>query len=254
MEDESVEMLEVAEPTEVVEQSENTTQGVAEPEQQAEETKPVERDYERDSAFASLRRQLEQAQKEKVEAENNLQSVKSERERLANSLGLFGFTGNTDEIEDQAKAHYTGRDIADIRQERVLAQQKLAEQQARSNEIERLQNENKALIEQRNQRIFEDDLRKIQSINPNIKSLDELGDKWFALMRAGFTAEGAYRAVEVENNVDKKTPPPEIGKLNASTKSDKTYYTPEEVDALTSAQLDDPVIFANVRKSMTKWK
>ena len=34
---------------------------------------------------------------------------------------------------------------------------------------------------------------------------------------------------------------------------EKTEYTPEEVDRLTEKDLDNPVIFERVRKSMLKW-
>jgi len=261
MEDESVNTQEVAETgeVEVVDTSENTTQEVAETEtQETQETqdnnKTEERNYEKDAAYASLRRQLEEARQGKEKAEQDLKTMTSERERLANSLGLFGFKGNTDDIEDQAKSYFSGTPVEQVRQERIAAQQVLREQQERQNELEKLKQENARLIKEQSERIFAEDLKKIQAINPNVKSLDELGNKWWQLMAAGFTAEGAYRAVEADNNVDKKTPPPEMGKISASNKADKTYYTPEEVDALTSKQLDDPVIFANVRKSMTKWK
>lgn len=41
-------------------------------------------------------------------------------------------------------------------------------------------------------------------------------------------------------------------KSNTSTE-EKTEYTPEEVDRLTEKDLDNPVIFERVRKSMLKW-
>lgn len=46
-----------------------------------------------------------------------------------------------------------------------------------------------------------------------------------------------------------------IGSLkNGSHSEGKTYYTPEEVDRLTSRDLDDPTVFRNVRNSMRLWK
>lgn len=52
-----------------------------------------------------------------------------------------------------------------------------------------------------------------------------------------------------------KTSNPEpIGSLkNGSHKEEKIYYSPEDVDKLTSADLDNPVIFKRVRESMKKW-
>lgn len=40
---------------------------------------------------------------------------------------------------------------------------------------------------------------------------------------------------------------------NGSHEEEKTYYSPEDVDKLTSRDLDNPVIFKRVRESMQKW-
>lgn len=49
------------------------------------------------------------------------------------------------------------------------------------------------------------------------------------------------------------TPEP-IGSLkNGNHKEEKLYYSPEDVDKLTPADLDNPVIFKRVRDSMMKW-
>lgn len=46
-----------------------------------------------------------------------------------------------------------------------------------------------------------------------------------------------------------------IGSMkNGSHDEGKTFYTPEEVDKLTSKDLDNPVIFQRVRDSMKLWK
>ena len=257
-ENESVEIQEVAEPVEVVDTNEST-QEVVEPETQApvEEPKNEGRDYERDAAFASMRRSMEQAQKEREEFQRQNEALMAERERLTNSFGLFGFKGNVDENEDQAKAHYTGKSVEEVRNERLQAQKLVEEQRRKEQENFAKDNQIKNLQKQLAERIFEDDLKKVRAINPEIKSLDELGDKFFKLMSmGGWTAEEAYHADKYAENANKKTPPPEIGKVNASPKADKAYYTSEEVDAMIAANdkaLDDPNVLAKIRKSMTKW-
>ncbi len=46
-----------------------------------------------------------------------------------------------------------------------------------------------------------------------------------------------------------------IGSLkNGGQNEPKTFYTPEEVDRLSSRDLDDPTVFENVRNSMRRWK
>lgn len=56
----------------------------------------------------------------------------------------------------------------------------------------------------------------------------------------------------------KQKPTPEaepIGSMkNNNSREEKTYYTPDEVDKLTSKDLDNPVVMKNVRESMKKWK
>jgi hypothetical protein len=255
----SVETQEVAAPVEenVVETSEQT-QEVAEPETQTEVEQPkVERDYERDAAFAKLRREKEDAQKQLEAIQKQFDTANTENKRLTSTFELFGLKGNVDEIEDQAKAHYYGKPVEEMRNERLQAQKVLEEQQKREQETLAKDNQIKDLQEQLYARILADDLKKIQALDANIKSLDELGDKYMKMMMSGdFTAEEAYLAVKSIENANKKTPPPEIGKVNATQKADKTYYTQAEVDAMIAADdkaLDNPSVLAKIMKSMTKW-
>ena len=260
-ENESVEIQEVAEPVEEVVDTNESTQEVVEPETQTETTvenaKTESRDYEKDAAYASMRRSMEQAQKEREESLKQIEALKAERERLTNSFGLFGFKGNVDEIEDQAKAHYTGKSVEEVRNERLQAQKVFEEQQRREQENIAKDNQIKDLQKQLYSRILDDDLKKIQAIDPTVKSLDELGDKFMKLMvSGGWTAEDAYHAVKSIGTANQKTPPPEIGKVNATQKADKTYYTEAEVDAMIASNdkaLDNPSVLAKIRKSMTKW-
>ena len=259
-ENESVEIQEVAEPVEEVVDTNETTQEVVEPEAQTETTvenaKTESRDYEKDAAFASMRRNMEQAQRDREDMLKQLEAAKADRERLANSFGLFGFKGNVDEIEDQAKAHYSGRTVEEVRNERLQAQKAIEEQQRREQETLAKDNQIKDLQRQLYARILDDDLKKIQAIDPSVKTLDELG-KEFSIMRAnGLSLEVAYNAIKQTRESNQKTPPPEIGKVNATQKADKTFYTEAEVDAMIASNdkaLDNPSVLAKIRKSMTKW-
>ena len=249
---------EVAEPVEDVVETSEQTQEVAEPEpqQEVEQPKVEERDYEKDAAFANMRRSMEQAQKEREETQKLYEAMKAEKERLTNSFGLFGFKGDVDEIEDQAKAHYSGKTVEEVRNERLQAQKVIEEQQRREQETLAKDNQIKDLQRQLYARILDDDLKAIQAKDPSIKSLDDLG-KDFALMRStGVSVDVAYNAVKSTLEANKKTPPPEMGKVNATQKADKTYYTQDEVDAMIAANdkaLDNPSVLEKIRKSMTKW-
>ena len=249
---------EVAEPVEDVVETSEQTQEVAEPEpqQEVEQPKVEERNYERDAAFANMRRSMEQAQKEKEETQKLFEAMKSDKERLAKVFGMYGFNGDVDEIEDQAKAHYSGKTVEEVRNERLQAQKVFEEQRRREQETLAKDNQIKDLQRQLYARILSDDLKAIQAKDPSIKSLDDLG-KDFSLMRStGVSLDVAYNAVKSTLEANKKTPPPEIGKVNATQKADKTYYTSAEVDAMIASNdkaLDDPSVLERIRKSMTKW-
>nr|DAO47351.1 MAG TPA: hypothetical protein [Caudoviricetes sp.] len=62
---------------------------------------------------------------------------------------------------------------------------------------------------------------------------------------------------EVYELYAKTSDKPHIEKMgsmkNGSTEEAKTFYTPEEADKLTEKDLENPVIFKNVRNSMLKW-
>ena len=255
----SEEIQEVAEPVEEVVETSEQTQEVAEPEPQqetVEQPKVEERDYERDAAFANMRRSMEQAQKEREETQKLLEAMKAEKERLTNSFGLFGFKGNVDEIEDQAKAHYSGKTVEEVRNERLQAQKVFEEQQRREQENLAKDNQIKDLQRQLYARILDDDLKKVQSIDPSIKSLDDLGEDFAKMRMSGVSTDVAYHAVKSSLEANKKTPPPEMGKVNATQKADKTYYTQDEVDAMIASNdkaLDNPGVLEKIRKSMTKW-
>lgn len=213
-------------------------QGIAEVETSEEEIEvaeqsKTERNFEKDSAFAKLRREAEQAKKEK--------------EMLARTLQQFGFQGTFEEIIDQANAHYLQKPIDEVRKER-LQQELMQTEEAKINaELDYYRNKE---IE----RIMQDDLKRIQNIDATVKSLDDLGNDFFMLIESGLDAEIAFNAVQAKRLKETKIAPNEIGKINSISKSEKTYYTPSEVDKLTSKDLDNPKIMKRVMESMTKWK
>lgn len=200
---------EVAELETNVETTSEETQEVAEPENQPEETKVDNgRDYERDSAYASMRKSVEQS---KIEYE----AMKAEKERLASALGLFGFKGSTDEIEDQAKAHYTGRSVEEIREERIAQAQKVAEENAMRDKLKYYE---KKEIKER----MDNDLKEIQKLNPAIKSFDDLPQEYFDLVARGIEGSRAYKVLHSEEFFQSATQAAEqqaIAKIKANEKA-----------------------------------
>ena len=229
-ENESVEMQEVAEPVEEVVETSEQTQEVAEPETQAEvpaeETKPESRDYEKDAAFAKMRRSMEQYQKD-------FEAMKAEKERLANAFSWYGFKGTTDEIEDQAKAHYTGRSIEEVRQERIAEAQKIAEENSLKEQL-------KYYKEKEVQERMNKDLADIQKLNPLIKTFDDLPKEYFDYVSKGIEGTKAYKLLEIDGIFQTATQNAEqkaVAKIQANAKASV---------GSASGGISEPVSYANM--------
>lgn len=202
--------------------------------QQTLPTQTEKRDFERDAAFARIRREAEQAKKQ--------------NELLAKTLQQFGFEGATpEETIDKANAHYLQKPIEEVRAQRLEAEKRQQEEAQRQAQLDYYRMRDA-------ERMMADDLARIQKLDPTVKKLDDLGQDYFKLIEAGIDAEIAFNAVNQKKQRETITPPPEVGKVNSISKAEKDYYSPEEVDKLSEKELEDPKIWERVRKSMTKWK
>jgi hypothetical protein len=225
---------EVADLENDVETTSEENQDVANPESQnkntadtAEEKKTESRDYERDAAFANMRREMEEKRRE-------LEEIKAQKERLAKAFGLFGFNGTTDDIEDQAKAHYYGRNVEEIRQERIAQAQKEAEQ----NEI---RDQLKYYKEKELKERMDRDLSEIQKLNPNVRSFDDLPKDYFELVAKGIEGTRAYKLLHAEGlfeNANQVAEQKAIAKIQANSKA--------SVGSAGSGEVKEKVTYANM--------
>ncbi|MBQ6947466.1 MAG: hypothetical protein IJN42_05405 [Clostridia bacterium] len=117
-------------------------------------------------------------------------------------------------------------------------------------ENERLREENEEYAAAAIQRQMAEDLAAIRQCDPEVTSLEELGDEFATLIAAGVTAPVAFAALR---QAQRGSVPPAMGAVNEESRGEKAFYSPTEVDALSPAQLADPGIWAKVRESMTKW-
>ncbi len=117
-------------------------------------------------------------------------------------------------------------------------------------ENERLREENERLTGDAIERRMAEDLALIRGMDESVTSLEELGEEFAALIAAGISAPVAFSALREARRASQ---PPTMGALTGSSKGEKTFYSPTEVDALTSDQLADPAVWERVRESMTKW-
>lgn len=198
-------------------------QEVAEPAEEvvtgAEEQEVAEPVDKSDAAFAEMRRENER--------------LRLENARKDKALGLY-FDGENKEVK--AIAHAMGQDPADV--------QKAFDADAKISQLE------ETLQSERAERAMEKDLAEIQKIDPNVKSLDDLGETYANYIRAGLSGVEAYAAIKAKENLNTETPPKTIGNLSTAQVK-KDYFTSEEVDRMSpSEQLANHEAIMN---SMAKW-
>lgn len=212
-ENESVDIQEVADPVktsenmvEVAEQSEDVAQ-----ENQVQESNETAKNNttQRDSAFAQMRRKSE-----KLEKEN--QRVQKENQRFQEALKRFGFNGNnSEEILDAMNAQYYGKSVEEIRNERIESERAMQEYDAMAEKLQRYEAKE---IEEK----MASDLASIQKINPEVKSLDDLGKPFFDLVSKGIDGVQAYKLLnfdELTKQQNIKVEQDVIQKMRANAKS-----------------------------------
>ena len=221
---ESVETQEVAEPeTEALESEE--TQEVAEtaPETENSSAEVQSGRTEADAAFAEMRRQNQALQQER-------EALQQEHELMMQALSRY-FDGDT--VEDlviNAQAYADQRDPDDYRQD-YERNREFEDLKARNQELE------DELMNAYVDRLMRDGLREVQSIDPNVKSLDELGETFNHLISNGVPTKEAYYATKAMELKEKILAPDVIGRVS-DTKAERDYYTSEELDNLTDEEMD----------------
>lgn len=234
------EVQEVADPVETVTADvESEDSGAATATTEVSETKEPDKKALSDAAFAAMRREAEAAKSEKARLEKQL-------ERLANTYKGFGINGQTpDDVADAAEAYKTGKPVDEIKAARLAEQQK-------AEEVNNLKREVDGYRTLAARRQMEDDLKAIQKIDPNIKNITDLGTDFLKFIKNGLSGVEAFEIMQARKAREERKSPPEIGKIKATAKAESEFYSNKELDALTSKELDDPVIYEKARKSMLK--
>lgn len=245
--------LEVADPEEMSVEEGAEGQEPAEPVNSPEPDTTGEQRRNQDAAFAEMRRRYE-------EAERRSQQIQAQLARTTGVLREMGFRGDTDDyVIDSALAHMQGRSVEDVRAERLSAQQAQFQKDALVNEIQELRGREAARME-------EYDISVFSKLDPDIKSMADIGAKYpeyfTALQRYAGTQEflkpelreTLFRAAMETRQSKEATVPPKIGKVNVKTETERDYFTNKELDNLTGKELDDPVLLEKAIKSLTKLK
>lgn len=96
------------------------------------------------------------------------------------------------------------------------------------------------------------DLEAIRAVDPSVTSLEQLGDEFKELVR-DMDGLSAYYVIKGREAVKKAAMPPATGAVGSKTDTDRDF-TSEELDRLTSKDLDDPKVYARALRSMQNLK
>ena len=229
--DEGAEELEVTEPA--VDEGANDTGGKTS----------------QDTAFAEMRRAKEEAEKLANERAAELEALHAERNAQKTAYERVGLNDDDDVTDAIADGLGVSTDDlkATIEREREMALRDL--------EIQKKEEENKLLREQVDAVKFEkhaqEDLLKLQKIDPTIKSIEDLGEDYLVYSAGGLDAEQSYWAIKAKEESTKVTPPEPIGKFK-SEPAKKEYFTREEVMNMTEEE--QRKYSKEILASSPKWK
>lgn len=172
--------------------------------------------------------------------------VESENGRLRDELAKLGYTGSIDEIAQRIAVEQSGMTPDDYKKQEAAFESRI-QKDPRIVEAERITRE----------ATYKKDLQAIKEAYPDCKaeSVQDLGDVYLNLMQSGsVNPVDAYAAQIAHNEREKAKIPAKIGAVNQTAqKTEKDFYTSEEVDRLSDEDLANPKIRAIVMKSMTKW-
>ncbi len=96
------------------------------------------------------------------------------------------------------------------------------------------------------------DLEAIRTVDPSINSLEEI-EGYTDMVKEGITGLNAYYALKGRAAIKAEATPPATGALGAPADVDRDY-TSEELDRLTSKDLDDPKVYERAVRSMMNLK
>lgn len=206
---------------------------------------------EKDSFYADMRRKQE-LDRNKAELNQLKQQNARREERLQSVLSRF-FEGNTlEEMLDTAQARAEGISTEELHQR----QREVAAQQAQVDEAAALRGQVEYYQQLQAQQMMDNDLKEIQAIDPTVTSLADLPPMFVSLRFNDVQPMSAKEAFLAAKNITEQTKTPKpasTGSMTSSAvKEEKEYFTSEELDNLTSKDLDKPGVFEKAMRSMER--
>ncbi len=184
-------------------------------------------------AAAAARRQAEEQLRQVAEAK-----AKTDKsvDVLMKALKNFGYEGTPEEIADMLDANRTGKTAEEIKSARLTAEKELQKMVDNHPVVREAQRLNEEAIENRNRQMFEMELRNIQKINPDIKTLQDLQnlgedqEAFNAMIRGGMHIDAAYRVLSGNKTPKAKAQDTKahIKTVNGSAQSGNATIVPRE--------------------------
>lgn len=141
------------------------------------------------------------AEQEARNAQAERDAALRERDALLAAVGNYGYQGTAQEIADMLTAKATGRTAEDVAAERAANENLLNEMVEHHPAIQQARAMMQTIANQSASNQINADLRKIQAINPEIKTLADLHNlgepqrAFDTLVRSGMRIDEAYMAV-----------------------------------------------------------
>ena len=187
-------------------EGEATDEGVSDPEdnelnqgEDADGAATHQQTPENNHRFAEARKA---AERETRAARAEAQNAQAEVRMLKEALKGFGYEGSPQQIADAIEATRTQRTIEEVEQERLEREQFLSEQIANHPDVIRARELAQSLIVQRNNELIANEMKNIQRLNPEIKSvadLRNLGESQeyfdFLVKEKGMHIDEAYKKI-----------------------------------------------------------
>lgn len=218
--------------TSVVEQNQQSSEGVAKPHQSSAEN----------SRFAEMRREAESYKNKLDYLENTLNGILP-------GLKDYGFSGTTlEDIALEMQASKTGIPVDELKNresQRKADIEKAIETDPRILEAERITKETQ----------YAKDLEAVKAAFPEVKakSVFELGDVFVKSMAAGLSPEDAYAAQLNFNKRTIKPAPPKMGTVKQSYEPEKETFSDDELNAFKKDELiKNPKLLEKAMNSLIK--
>lgn len=184
---------------EVVDQpgEEATDEGAGE-EEPAGEPAPHQQTRQENQVAAQARRAAEERTRT-VEAERD--RAAAEVELLKRALMQYGYEGTAQEIADAITASKTGQSPEEVERARMAEEAAMNERINSHPAVQQATQMLQQIQQQRTQELFNRELREIQKINPEIKTLADLRnlgesqEVFDALIKGGMHIDQAYKAI-----------------------------------------------------------